>query len=241
MTRTATSSRPPVCAMVDTFDCARAQIYHNTERLTPAQIKKKFGCTHIINGYLFNGRFVPVGWCVIDGKVISRDKYQDWGVSIGSDGKPQMLTDRGGSFLSGVPILKAGAKLYRNLTPDVARSAARTAVGWLANGKVCLWCDKASLTREQLQNKLLGLGVVDALMLDGGGSTQGIFPGGKVTSSRKVPTLLLFWERSATKPEDQALVWGKAHGLLTDANAGETVTHADMVRALYQIWGNNHG
>lgn len=240
MTRTATSSRPPVCAMVDTFDCARAQIYHNTERLTPAQIKKKFGCTHIINGYLFNGRFVPVGWCVIDGKVISRDKYQDWGVSIGSDGKPQMLTDRGGSFLSGVPILKGGSKLYRGLTADVARPAARTAVGWMPNGKVCLWCDKASLTREQLQNKLLGLGVVDALMLDGGGSTQGIFPNGKVTSSRKVPTMLLFWERSA-KVEDQALVWGKAHRLLTDANAGETVTRADMVQALYQIWGDNHG
>ena len=226
--------------MVDTFDCARAQIYHNTERLTLAQIKKKFGCTHIINGYLFNGRFVPVGWCVIDGKVISRDKYQDWGVSIGSDGKPQMLTDRGGSFLSGVPILKAGSKLYRGLTADVARPAARTAVGWMPNGKVCLWCDKTSLTREQLQNKLLGLGVVDALMLDGGGSTQGIFPKGKVTSTRKVPTLLLFWKRSA-KVEDQALVWGEAHGLLTDANAGETVTRADMVRALYQIWGDNHG
>lgn len=240
MTRTASSSRPPVCAMVDTFDCARAQIYHNTERLTPAQIKKKFGCTHIINGYLFNGRFVPVGWCVIDGKVISRDKYQDWGVSIGSDGKPQMLTDRGGSFLSGVPILKGGSKLYRGLTADVARPAARTAVGWMPNGKVCLWCDKASLTREQLQNKLLGLGVVDALMLDGGGSTQGIFPNGKVTSSRKVPTMLLFWERSA-KVEDQALVWGKAHRLLTDANAGDTVTRADMVRALYQIWGDNNG
>ena len=225
--------------MVDTFDCARAQIYHNTERLTLAQIKKKFGCTHIINGYLFNGRFVPVGWCVIDGKVISRDKYQDWGVSIGSDGKPQMLTDRGGSFLSGVPILKAGSKLYRGLTADVARPAARTAVGWMPNGKVCLWCDKASLTREQLQNKLLGLGVVDALMLDGGGSTQGIFPGGKVISTRKVPTLLLFWERSA-KVEDQALVWGKAHGLMTDANAGEAVTRADMVRALYKLVGS-HG
>lgn len=226
--------------MVDTFDCVRAQIYHNTAKLTPAQIKAKTGCTHIINGYLFNGKFQPVGWTVIDGKIISRDKYQDWGVSIGSDGKPQMLTDRGGSFLSGVPILKAGSKLYRGLTADVARPAARTAVGWMPNGKVCLWCDKTSLTREQLQNKLLGLGVVDALMLDGGGSTQGIFPKGKVTSTRKVPTLLLFWERSA-KGEDQALVWGEAHGLLTDANAGDTVTRADMVQALYQIWGNNHG
>lgn len=226
--------------MVDTFACAKAQVYHNTAKKSPAQIKAETGCSHIINGYLFNGKFQPVGWTVIDGKVISRDKYQDWGVAIGNDGKPQMLTDRGGSFLSGVPILKAGAKLYRGLTADVARSAARTAVGWMPNGKVCLWCDKTSLTRDQLQDKLLGLGVVDALMLDGGGSTQGIFPGGKVTSTRKVPTLLLFWERSA-KVEDQALVWGKAHGLLTDANAGETVTRADMVRALYQIWGDNHG
>lgn len=230
--------------MVDTFDCARAQIYHNTQRLTPAQIKAKTGCTHIINGYLFNGKFQPVGWTVIDGKVISRDKYQDWGVSIGSDGKPQMLTDRGGSFLSGVPILKAGSKLYRGLTADVARPAARTAVGWMPNGKVCLWCDKASLTREQLQNKLLGLGVVDALMLDGGGSTQGIFPKGKVTSSRKVPTLMLFWEQKAanpstapTKPEDPALAWGKAKGLLTDSNLEKPVTRAELVRVLYKLKG----
>ena len=227
--------------MVDTFACAKAQVYHNTAKKSPAQIKAETGCSHIINGYLFNGKFQPVGWTVIDGQIISRDAYRDWGLSIGNDNKPRMLTDRGGSFLSGVPILKGGAKLYRDLTPDVARSAARTAVGWMPNGKVCLWCDKTSLTRDQLQDKLLGLGVVDALMLDGGGSTQGIFPGGKVTSSRKVPTLLLFWERSAIKAEDQALAWGKSHGLLTDANAGETVTRADMVWALYQIWGDNHG
>lgn len=232
--------------MTDIFDCAQAQIYYNPGKLTPAQIKAKTGCTHIINGYLFNGKFQPVGWTVIDGKVISRDAYQDWGISIGSDGAPKMLTDRGGSFLSGVPLLKAEAKLHRDLTPDVARSAARTAVGWMPNGKICLWCDKTSLTREQLQNKLLGLGVEDAIMLDGGGSTQGIFPKGKVTSSRKVPTLLLFWERKATtanptpapvNPEEPALAWGKAKGLLTDSNAAETLTRADLVRTLYKLKG----
>lgn len=225
--------------MVDIFDCARAQIYHNTAKLTPAQIKSKTGCSHIINGYLFNGKFLPVGWCVIDGKIISRDAYQDWGVSIGSDGKPQMLTDRGGSFLSGVPILKAGAKLYRGLTADVARSAARTAVGWMPNGKVCLWCDKTSLTRDQLQDKLLGLGVSDALMLDGGGSTQGIFPKGTVASTRKVPTLLLFWQADTAKAEDPAITWGKTHGLLTDANTLDMMTREDVVRALYKLEGGN--
>lgn len=145
--------------MTDVFACARAQIYYNIKRKPLAQVKRETGCSHIINGYLFNGSFQPVGWTVIDGKVISRDAYQDWGISIGSDGKPQMLTDRGGSFLSGVPLLKNGAKLERSLTPDVARSAARTAVGWMPDGRICLWCDKTSLTREQLQNKLLGLGV----------------------------------------------------------------------------------
>ena len=169
--------------MTDVFACTRAQIYYNSKRKPLAQVKRESGCSHIINGYLFNGSFQPVGWTVIDGKVISRDAYQDWGISIGSDGKPQMLTDRGGSFLSGVPLLKNGAKLERSLTPDVARSAARTAVGWMPDGRICLWCDKTSLTREQLQNKLLGLGVADALMLDGGGSTQGFFPSGKVASS----------------------------------------------------------
>lgn len=180
--------------MLDTFDCARAEVFHNAAKLTPAAIKKQTGCTHIINGYLFNSKFQPLGWTVIDGAVISRDAYTDWGVSIGADGRPVMGTDRGGSFLSGIPILKNGAKLYRELTPDVARGAARTAVGWLPNGKIVLWCDKTAMNRAGLQNKLLSLGVSDALMLDGGGSTQGIFPKGKVTSARKVPTLLLFWE-----------------------------------------------
>ena len=78
-------------------------------------------------------------------------------------------------------------------------------------------------------------------MLDGGGSTQGIFPKGTVASTRKVPTLLLFWQVETTKTEDLAIAWGKTHGLLTDANAGDTVTREQLVRAMYQMWGDLHG
>lgn len=223
--------------MTDIFLCAKAQIYHNTGKLTPAQIQAKTGCTHIINGYLFNGSFQPVGWTVIDGKVISQDQYTDWGVSIGTGGKPEMLTDRTRNFLSGVPILKGGAKLQRNLTADVARAAARTAVAWTADGKVLLWCDKAALTREKLQDKLLALGAYDALMMDGGGSTQGIFPKGKVTSTRKVPTLLLFWQAETTKVEDPAITWGKAQGILTDSNGANPVTRKELAEILYKMKG----
>ena len=137
--------------MVEIFHCARAEVYHNSGKKTLTQVKKETGCTHIINGYLFNSSFRPLGWTVIDGKIISRDAYRDWGVSIGADRRPVMDTDRGGSFLSGVPLLKNGQKLKRELTADVARSAARTAVGWMPDGQVVLWCDKTSLTRDQLR------------------------------------------------------------------------------------------
>ena len=75
---------------------------------------------------------------------------------------------------------------------------------------------------------------------------RAFFPKGKVTSSRKVPTLLLFWEWKAetanpspapTKPEDPALAWGKAKGLLTDSNAAETLTRTELVRVLYKLKG----
>ena len=134
-----------------------------------------------------------------------------------------MDTDRGGSFLSGVPLLKNGQKLKRELTADVARSAARTAVGWMPDGRVVLWCDKTSLTRDQLQNKLLGLGISDALMLDGGGSTQGRFPDGAVASSRKVATLLLFWQETeaAAAPENPVIKWAAEKEILTEAQLAE--------------------
>ena len=226
--------------MVEIFRCARAEVYHNSGKKTLAQVKKETGCTHIINGYLFNSSFRPLGWTVIDGKIISRDAYRDWGVSIGADGKPVMDTDRGGSFLSGVPLLKNGQKLKRELTADVARSAARTAVGWMPDGRVVLWCDKTSLNRDQLQNKLLDLSVSDALMLDGGGSTQGRFPDGAVTSSRKVATLLLFWqETEAAAPENPAIKWAEEKEILTEAQLAEpekTVTRQELLQSLYRLW-----
>lgn len=151
-----------------------------------------------------------------------------------------MDTDRGGSFLSGVPLLKNGQKLKRELTADVARSAARTAVGWMPDGRVVLWCDKTSLTRDQLQNKLLGLGISDALMLDGGGSTQGRFPDGAVTSSRKVATLLLFWqEAEAAALENPVMKWAAEKEILTEAQLaepGKTVTRQELLQSLYRLW-----
>ena len=174
---------------------SRMEVFDNRAlRLTPARVKARTGCTHIMNGWVFGKGLKLCDDCTVDGRALSRSKYHDWCLGCDRDGPPVMTLEDAAWKTSAVPILKDGKKLARKLTPDVARPAERTAVGWLADGRVLLWCDRAILTREQLQDKLLALGCVDGLMFDGGGSTQGIFPGGKVTSSRKVATFLCFWE-----------------------------------------------
>ena len=216
--------------MVDSIRANRAEVYHNTLRLPLEEIKEKTGCTHIVNGWLFNNKpgsknyFEPCNWLIVDGKVISCDKYNDYGFSCGKTGAPVMSTDREkGYFLSGVPLLKDGKKLNRDVDAAVARKSERTVIGWFANGRVLLWCDKEQLTIEELKNKLMALGCSDALLMDGGGSTQGIFPDGKVSSTRIVATAILLWEedtkQNETPKEEPAMfkiALGAGHGINTE-------------------------
>lgn len=203
--------------MAEIIRAGKAAVFYNTAGLTLEEIKKNTGATHAINGYFFDGQLNPLGWLVIDGKVRSRSDYNDWGLGI-IGGKPYMTTDRSETFLDGVPILKEGAKLQRSLTPDVARRAERTAIGWTEDLRVVLWCSREKLTREELQDKLLKIGAVDALMMDGGGSTQCIYPDRSLYSSRIVATVILLWEENKCEEEPTMLklALGAGHGIHTE-------------------------
>lgn len=228
--------------MFDIVRVAKAEVYHNTSRLTLKQIKALKGCTHIINAWVFNGQFKPLSWLVIDGKVIAKDQYNDWGFYC-DGGKTEMSTDRTKSFISGWPMLKDGKKLERGITDDMARRAERTAVGWTADGKLILYCDKTKLVPEELKDKMLELGAVDALMMDGGGSTQGIFPGGTVSSSRIVPTVILVWEE---EDMSKKVCLDAGHDASNTANASPDKTYyeheftLDMAKRMGAIL-KNHG
>jgi exopolysaccharide biosynthesis protein len=68
---------------------------------------------------------------------------------------------------------------------DMGGARQRTAIGLFADGRIWLYCDKTGKTPEQLRQIALDAGVDSALMLDGGGSTQGnISRRPTVTSSR---------------------------------------------------------
>ena len=179
--------------MIDIFTPSKAAIIYNTAKKSIQQLKAELGCDYIINGGFFNTSFKPTGWLVQNGKVISSDEYHDWGLAI-EDGLPVMQTDRGGDYLSLVPLLKGGKTLERSLTPDVARRAERTAIGWTADGRLILAVTDP-MVREALQNYMLAWGAVDALMCDGGGSAQGIFPDDTVLTGRKVATLIAVWKK----------------------------------------------
>lgn len=189
--------------MFAAFNCSKCQIYHNTKKKTLAQIKEELGCDYIINGYLFNmSTFKPSPWLVLNSEWISYDQYRDWGITI-KDGKPTFGTDRQENFISGIPVLVHGEKVYRDLTSDVKRATYRTAVAWTKEGTLILYCETKTLTREQLQDELLSIGAYNALMLDGGGSTQCIFQNGKISSPRKVATVLAFWKQNEIQKEEE--------------------------------------
>ena len=74
-------------------------------------------------------------------------------------------------------------------------------MGRYADGRLWLYCDKTGKTPEQLQRIALDAGLESAVMLDGGGSTQGIFPNGTVTSSRIVHNFICVWADDGDKPQ----------------------------------------
>lgn len=213
--------------MYDIFKCVKAEVYHNTRKLTPAQIMKEKGCTHIIGGYYFNNNskskdyFKPFGWLIVDSEIVSTNQYRDWGFGCDAVGAPKMTTDRTKPyFMSGRPLLKDGAETIRTDTSDVARKAERQAVGWTKDGYVILWCDKTKMFMPDLIEKMASLGAVDALAEDGGGSVQGIFPNGKITSSRKMPSFLLLWgEKIEYEPKgEKPMVEINAYSLKKDGD-----------------------
>ena len=209
-----------------TYSCkpARLAIYVNTARKTAAQIQKETGCTALINGGLFNmSNFAPVCHLKVDQKVLAADKYTYWGYGWDADDVvPSLVSDYSqmDNYIACVCLVRnaKAEPLYYSAAMGGARP--RTAFGTFADGRVWLYVSDDNLTPEQMQTLAIKAGVQDAIMLDGGGSTQGILPGETVSSTRRVHNFLCVWAEE-TKNEggnDMAtfkIALGAGHGLTT--------------------------
>ena len=182
----------------------RVRLYINSQRKTMSQIRKETGCDIIINGGLYSmGSFKAVCHLKADGKVLAKDQYTYFGYGWNDDGKLKLVSDYSGfrNFICCVCMVKDGKKQTMYCDPGVKGARARTAIGTMPNGYLWLYVGSNPQTPEALQDTAMLYGVKDAVMLDGGASTQGILPSGTITSARNVHNYICIW----TKKEGAAV------------------------------------
>ena len=188
----------------------KVQIYINTAMKSAAQIQRELGCDVLINGGLYDMTwYTPCCWLRADGKTLHSEGWSDWGYGW-NDANPRMDTSDNimlyQNFISCVALIKDG-HMIRPLTYDAALGGerGRSAIGTRTSGEVVVWCasDGAfSLTPEQLQSEMMNLGCRDALMLDGGASSQCITPIGNIQSNRIVQNYIAMWTK-ADEPKEE--------------------------------------
>lgn len=187
----------------------RIEIYENNGKKTISQIKSATGCDYIINGTLYNMSNYKINChCKINGVVKCKPNYSARGFAwnTGSDIVMDILPDViQKNYITCTPLIYDNHVKIPKLTYDAGQGGkrGRTAIGIKGNS-LALYCTKDgtsySRTPEQLQTDLYNSGWDYAIMLDGGGSSQCIFPTTSVASSvgRKVGNLILVYLKKSS-------------------------------------------
>lgn len=186
----------------------RVKIYVNSAEKTMSQVKAETGCDAIINAGLFErDTFQPVAQLRVDGKTLANENWGiNYGYAFGDTGGIKLTAsvnaDR--NFIGCVCLVKDGKPVDKlNCPPDMRYATSRTAIGTFADGRVWVYADKTALKPEQLREVAVKAGVRDAVMLDGGGSTQCMLPNGTITSTRVVHNFLIFYGNEQIKKDDE--------------------------------------
>jgi peptidoglycan hydrolase-like protein with peptidoglycan-binding domain len=193
----------------------RIQIYMNTSRRkTLADIKKETGADYVLNGTLYN---MSTGDAVCHlkagGKPICSPAYSVHGYAwnTAADFGMELLPNvpKSGNigkqnYISCTPLIIDGIPLVDPCkNPGLQGKRGRTAIG-MKDGCLALYCSKdgftAARTPNNLRDDLHTAGWDNAVMLDGGGSSQCDFLGDKIKSSRKVAHLILVYLKKDACP-----------------------------------------
>lgn len=175
-----------------------------TEKIDSAY--KRIGCTHIFNSNFFGlSGGIQTGYLADEGKVLSADLLSKWGFEFPDKKTPIFShwdTRKSNEFLGGYPCLLRDSKVAIDTSESgfSASSTARrgrTAIGIKADGTFVVRCvsdvDENRLTISELAECMLAIGCVNAVNLDGGGSTSWITPQSKYITSRALDGFLAVW------------------------------------------------
>lgn len=187
--------------MTHTCKPQKVKIYVNDGNKSIQQVKDETGCDAIINGGLYNLRTkAPACHLKVDGTVLGADQYSYWGYGWNAGYSPILMSnyDNAENYICCVCLVREKKREPLFYSSAIGGSRERTAIGTYQDGRLWLYASQDGLTPEELQNVAIKAGVQDAIMLDGGKSTQAIFSGGKLLSSRIVANYICVWDEQAT-------------------------------------------
>ena len=232
-------------ATIPLADIERIQLFINNERMTLSAIRAATGADYAINGTLYDmSRWLPVMHFRSDGVTHSSDPYNYFGFgwNEGADIHVVQSNNKNSvrNFICGVELVRDG-KPCQTLYYDSATGGVRgrTAIA-LRKGHLLLYCvgdgQVGKCTPEELRSELVALGVESAVMLDGGASSQCIFPDGAVVSpsGRIVENVILIHLKKKEEPKmaDYKVMLDPGHGGSDNSNGSPDGKYKEHVFSL---------
>lgn len=177
----------------------RVSIYLNRSKKSVSDIKKATEADYVLNGTLYDmGTFQPVCHLRTYGETVCQPPYTTYGYAWDELPELEVIPSNRKNHIACVTMLRDGTKQAMRYDAALGGKRGRSAMGRTADSLVLL-CTKdggsEAMTPEELQDELVRMGCMDAVMLDGGGSSQCDFDGKTITSTRRVQNLILVYLR----------------------------------------------
>ena len=171
--------------MIHTGTLLRAEIYDdhtkpytNVKAVYEAHKGKYPGKLIVTNGhwYTVSPKVAPTGNYKVNGTVLSKESWMDWGFGWNAGSLPVMVSTMGNdNYLSTLPVLVGGKRrddVIDNQTSSVQRSTLRTWFGVDKAGKWYVEVTTSNYTLHRMVDRMQAFGIVDGMVLDGSGSSQ---------------------------------------------------------------------
>ena len=171
--------------MLHTGTLLRAELYDdhvkpytNVKAVYEAHKGKYPGKLIVTNGhwYTVSPKVAPTGNYKVNGTVLSKESWMDWGFGWNNGSLPVMVSTMGNdNYLSTLPVLVDGKRrddVIDNQTSSVQRSTLRTWFGVDKAGKWYVEVTTSNYTLHRIVDRMQAFGIVDGMVLDGSGSSQ---------------------------------------------------------------------
>ena len=190
-------------ATIPLGNISKLQIYINSKQKGLSAIKKETRADYVMNGGLFNPDWTACPLLKSDGAMRSKTTWRAYGFGWNrpEDISLRLDYENVSNFISCVCLLRGGKREKISVTSALDGARQRSAIG-LMGDKLVLYCTDEGTTPGALQRELEKLGCTDAVMLDGGGSSQCDFGGKQIKAARVVHNLLLVYtKKTGEAPE----------------------------------------